>query len=81
MGADSSVSVAISAISAPMGIVCPASTKMSVSTPSTGDGISMLTLSVTTSASGSYFSTSVADLLEPPLDDGLGDRFPDVWVV
>ena len=24
---------------------------------------------------------AVADLLEPPLDDGLGDRFPNVWVV
>ena len=55
--AASSDSVAISAISAPMGMVCPGSTKMSVNTPSTGDGISMLTLSVTTSASGSYFST------------------------
>ena len=42
---------------APMGTVSPSCARMWVSTPDTGEGISMFTLSVTTSTRGSYFST------------------------
>ena len=43
-------------IPAPTGTVVSGSTRISTSTPETGDGISALTLSVSTSTSGSYFS-------------------------
>ena len=42
---------------APTGTVVSGSTRISTRTPATGDGISALTLSVTTSSSGSYLST------------------------
>ena len=52
----SSPSTSISAITAPIGTVCPSATTMADSTPVAGEGISMVTLSVTTSTTGSYFS-------------------------
>ena len=45
------------AMGAPMGSVSPSMARISVMTPATGDGTSMLTLSVSTSTSGSYLST------------------------
>ena len=46
-----------SAIGAPMGTVSPSWAMMRSNSPATGDGTSMVTLSVTTSTSGSYRST------------------------
>ena len=43
----------ISAMGAPMGTVSPSSAKTRNSDPSTGDGTSIVTLSVTTSTKGS----------------------------
>ena len=45
------------AISALFGTVAPSSARISLRTPSNGDGTSALTLSVMTSRSGSYFAT------------------------
>src|SRR5204863_5696963 len=47
----------MTAISALFGTVAPSSTRISLSTPSNGDGTSALTLSVMTSSSGSYLAT------------------------
>jgi hypothetical protein len=52
-----SSAVSITAISALFGTVAPSSTRISRRIPSNGDGTSALTLSVTTSTSGSYLST------------------------
>jgi hypothetical protein len=45
------------AISVPTLTVCPSGTAISVTTPDSGEGTSLLTLSVITSTRGSYFST------------------------
>src|SRR5436309_1464338 len=47
----------MTAISALFGTVAPSSTRISLRTPSNGDGTSALTLSVMTSSSGSYLAT------------------------
>ena len=62
-GAGSSSSVSISAMGAPMGTVSPSAAMMRVRTPLTGEGTSMVTLSVTTSTSGSYFAILSPGLL------------------
>ena len=56
-GEGSAASISISQIGSPIGTVSPSSTSARTKTPAYGDGASMLTLSVTTSTSGSYFST------------------------
>src|SRR6478672_11675507 len=52
-----SSAVSMMAISAAFGTVAPSSTRISLRTPSNGDGTSALTLSVMTSRSGSYLAT------------------------
>ena len=52
-----SSAVSMMAISALFGTVAPSSARISLRTPSNGDGTSALTLSVMTSSSGSYFAT------------------------
>ena len=52
-----SSAVSMTAISALFGTVAPSSARISLRTPSNGDGTSALTLSVMTSSSGSYLST------------------------
>jgi len=48
----------ISQMTAPTGTVAPSSAAIAVRMPANGDGISEATLSVSTSRSGSYFSTA-----------------------
>src|SRR5690606_20830065 len=55
--AASAASAASTAMGVPTGTVAPSFTRMACSTPLTGEGISVLTLSVMTSTRGSYFST------------------------
>ena len=55
--ASASPSAAMIAIGSPILTVAPSSAVISRSTPDTGEGISVLTLSVVTSTSGSYCST------------------------
>ncbi len=55
--ASDSSPVSMTAISASLGTVAPSSARISLRTPSNGDGTSALTLSVMTSRSGSYLST------------------------
>ena len=63
---------------APTSTVSPSGTLISVSTPATGDGTSVSTLSVDTSNSGSSARRPVADLLEPLGDRSLGDRLTEL---
>ena len=63
-----------SASTAPTSTVSSSSTLISSSVPATGEGISVSTLSVETSSSGSSTATVVADLLQPAGHGALGDR-------
>ena len=63
----------MTARSAPTGTVSSSWTRISCRVPATGDGISVSTLSVETSSSGSSTSMRVADVLQPAGDGAFGD--------